>query len=80
MIIKMMLRSNGQLLGYDEQGTRILSTNLLDTQMHDLYEKGIINVNTELFIPLSNEPIKIKDWFDFGDQAKKEIDEIDKVR
>lgn len=80
MIKKLILRSNGQLLGYDDKDEQLFSVDLLEPAITKLSSDNQIDDNTDIYIPLSAEPIKLSKWYELI-PLKPEIiaDEVDKI-
>ncbi len=64
MIKRLTLRSNGQLIGVDEQNKVLTSVNLLEEAVTALIKTGLAEADTELLVPLMIEPVKLKEWFE----------------
>ena len=66
MISLIRVRSNMQMVAFDENGDVALSKNLLE----DVIKELPVDENTLLEYPLAVEPVKVSSWFDI---IKKEL-------
>lgn len=61
---RLILRSNGVLMGANENGLVVYNKNILENEIMELAKDGTVTPDTELFTPLLHEPILLKEWYD----------------
>lgn len=80
MIRKIAIRTNGALVGYDENDTVIYTSNLLVPEIEKLKAENLVDDKTVIEILHLKEPILLNKWFDFfKPESGNEVDAIDKV-